>query len=70
MTKKDEDRKGKRKKKSKRRVESKRIEWAFKPTLGQKIEPELTKEEFEEFLTRLSVPTQEKNGQEKIKTSA
>ena len=69
MTKKDEDRKGKRQKKSEEK-EGKQIEWAFKPTLGQKVEPKLTQEEFEKVLTRLSVPTQEKSDQEKRETSA
>lgn len=33
------------------------IEWAFTPKLGHEIEPELTKEEFDNFLTQLVQPS-------------
>lgn len=55
------NKKGKKKKK--------KIEWAFKPTLGYEIKPELTKKEFETILARLSEATQEPSDPEKTETS-
>lgn len=36
--------------------EEQKIEWAFEPKLGYEIEPTLTKEEFEDALTRVAAP--------------
>ena len=63
MTKKDEDRQDERQNKNDR-TDGNKIEWAFKPTLGFQIEPELTKVSFFKFLARLSAPIQEPSGQE------
>lgn len=46
----------------------KKIEWAFKPTLGYKIDPKLTRLQFEEFLTCLSVPIEETSDSKKKET--
>jgi len=48
----------------------KKIEWAFTPTLGYKIEPQFTKEEFEAIFGRLSDPIKEPSDPEKKETSA
>jgi len=69
MTKKDEDRKAKRKqKRDTKEKEVKNLEWNFNPVLGYVIEPQLTLEDFEIILARLSVPSQDANGQGKKET--
>lgn len=45
--------------------DTEQIEWGFEPTLGYEIEPELTQLEFEDFLTRLSVPREDESDLEK-----
>lgn len=47
-----------------------KTEWAFRPALGFEIEPELTKDEFEDALSRISDPNQETSDPKKKGTSA
>jgi len=52
----------------KRNKKEQKIEWAFEPALGYQIDPKLTRLQFEEFLTRLSVPKEKTSDSKKKET--